>query len=61
MLYIQHRVNTIPELELIAHDYGVEVDIRAYQDHLVLHHMMPLLKVPILRHFYKNILTLFLS
>lgn len=38
MLYIQHRVNTIPELELIAHDYGVEIDIRAYQDNLILHH-----------------------
>lgn len=38
MLYIWHRVNAILELELIAHNYGVAIDISAYQDNLILHH-----------------------
>lgn len=38
MLYIWHRVNTILELELIAHNYGVALDISVYQDNLILYH-----------------------
>lgn len=38
MLRIVHRVNTIEDLKKVPPEYGVEVDIRAYKDRLVLHH-----------------------
>ena len=38
MLKIVHRVNTIEQLKNIPSEYGVEVDIRADEDKLVLHH-----------------------
>lgn len=38
MKYIIHRVNTIKELETIPSEYGVEIDIRAYNQDLILNH-----------------------
>ncbi len=38
MIIINHRVNTIKELQKTPPEFGVEVDLRAYQDRLVLHH-----------------------
>lgn len=38
MLIINHRVNTIKKLIDTPEKFGVEVDIRAYKDKLVLHH-----------------------
>lgn len=38
MLIINHRTNTIRELEKTPPSYGVEVDIRTYNDKLILHH-----------------------
>lgn len=38
MIRIVHRVNTIEGLKKVPPQYGVEVDIRAYKDRLVLHH-----------------------
>ncbi|MGL4388814.1 MAG: hypothetical protein ACRCTJ_05430 [Brevinema sp.] len=38
MLFIQHRINTITQLQNITKKYGIEVDIRADGDHLILHH-----------------------
>ena len=35
---IQHRINTVAGLEQVDSQFGVECDIRAYQDKLVLHH-----------------------
>ncbi|MEW5896152.1 MAG: hypothetical protein AB1668_00535 [Nanoarchaeota archaeon] len=38
MLIINHRVNSIKDLENTPQDYGVEVDIRVYADRLILNH-----------------------
>lgn len=38
MEYIAHRINTIKELEQIPLEYGVELDIRDYNDNLILQH-----------------------
>ena len=38
MMLIAHRRNTIEELIATPVKYGVEVDIRSYGDHLVIHH-----------------------
>jgi len=38
MLLINHRVNTIEKLKETPQHAGVEVDIRAYKDTLILHH-----------------------
>ena len=38
MLFIIHRVNTISQLKQIPHHYGVEVDVRAQEDRLILQH-----------------------
>jgi hypothetical protein len=35
---IAHRVNTIAELRKLPKNYGAEIDIRAWQNRLVLHH-----------------------
>ncbi len=35
---IIHRCNTVNKLRLIPKKYGVEIDIRTYNDQLVLHH-----------------------
>ena len=35
---IAHRVNTIAELRELPKNYGAEIDIRAWQNKLVLHH-----------------------
>tara|TARA_Y100001968_G_scaffold280676_1_gene277408 strand:+ start:628 stop:1236 length:609 start_codon:yes stop_codon:yes gene_type:complete len=35
---IAHRVNTIAELRKLPKHYGAEIDIRAWQNRLVLHH-----------------------
>jgi len=37
-LIIKHRVNTIEELKNTPKQYGVEIDIRPYEDKLILHH-----------------------
>lgn len=38
MLIINHQINTIEGLKATPPEYGVEIDIRAYADKLVLHH-----------------------
>jgi len=38
MLIIIHRINTIEELEKIPKEYGVEIDVRAQGDNLILNH-----------------------
>ena len=38
MLVINHRVNTIQKLKETPREFGIEVDIRTYNDKLVLHH-----------------------
>jgi hypothetical protein len=38
MKLIAHRRNTIEELIVTPVKYGIEVDIRSYGDHLVIHH-----------------------
>lgn len=38
MEYIAHRINTIKELKEIPIEYGVELDLRDYQDKLILQH-----------------------
>jgi len=43
MKIILHRINNINELNKIPSRYGVEIDIRAYKDKLILNHE-PLLK-----------------
>ncbi|MDP2925991.1 MAG: hypothetical protein Q8N99_06470 [Nanoarchaeota archaeon] len=38
MLIIRHRVNKIEDLKKTPQEYGVEIDIRAYGDRLLLNH-----------------------
>lgn len=38
MKIIAHRRNTIEQLESTPRQYGVEVDIRSWQDQLIIHH-----------------------
>jgi hypothetical protein len=38
MIIIKHRINTLTELEKIDFKFGVEVDIRSYNNELVLNH-----------------------
>jgi len=38
MTIIAHRINTIEELQELPPDYGVEIDIRAYNGRLILSH-----------------------
>lgn len=38
MLKIAHRINTIKQLRETPVEYGIELDLRAFEDKLVLHH-----------------------
>ena len=38
MEYIAHRVNTIKELKKVPKEYGVEVDLRDFENRLILQH-----------------------
>ncbi|WP_418513908.1 hypothetical protein [Corallibacter sp.] len=38
MEFIAHRINTVKELKELPHDYGVELDIRDYENNLIIHH-----------------------
>ena len=38
MLIIIHRINTIKELKKVPQEYGVEVDVRGYNNKLILNH-----------------------
>ena len=38
MIYINHRINTIEDLQQVPLINGVELDIRYHQNDLVLHH-----------------------
>lgn len=38
MLYISHRINTLSELLVTPSHYGVEIDLRDYQDDIILTH-----------------------
>ena len=38
MIYISHRINTVKELDLIPTEYGVEIDVRADGEKLILAH-----------------------
>lgn len=38
MEYIAHRINTIKELLKISKEYGVEVDVRDFDENLILNH-----------------------
>ena len=61
MIIIQHRRNTIAEIEATPLHYGIEVDIRSYGKDLVTHHE-PFVKGPLLadwlRSFRHNTLIL---
>lgn len=38
MLKFIHRINTVSQLKQVPTEYGVEIDLRAYKDDIVLHH-----------------------
>ncbi len=38
MIKIKHRINTLEDLESVDYKYGVELDIRAEGERLILHH-----------------------
>lgn len=38
MEFIAHRINTVKELKELPYDYGVELDIRDYENNLIIHH-----------------------
>lgn len=38
MLFIEHRKNTIEELEKVPVEHGVEIDLRSSGDRIILHH-----------------------
>jgi len=38
MLIVEHRRNTIEDLKAVPRHHGVEIDIRSYDNRLVLHH-----------------------
>lgn len=38
MLYIQHRVNSITQLQQTPTEYGIEIDLRAEGNRVILHH-----------------------
>lgn len=50
ILFISHRINTIEELRTIPENYGIEVDIRDYENKLVLCHD-PFLKKESIEYF----------
>tara|TARA_Y100000768_G_scaffold388143_1_gene382421 strand:+ start:3407 stop:4000 length:594 start_codon:yes stop_codon:yes gene_type:complete len=37
-IFIKHRINSIIDLEKIPQKYGVEVDVRTYNNEIILHH-----------------------
>jgi len=37
-IFIQHRINTVKQLKETPKEYGVEIDIRAYQNKIILNH-----------------------
>ena len=38
MIIVCHRINTIKQLKKIPYNYGVEVDVRDYNNNLILNH-----------------------
>lgn len=38
MIFISHRINTIQDLKNTPKSYGIEIDLRDYQDRLILQH-----------------------
>jgi len=38
MQLIGHRINTLSQLQALPKDYGAEIDIRTYNNRLILHH-----------------------
>lgn len=38
MTIIAHRINTVEELRTLPPEYGVEIDVRAYEEQLILSH-----------------------
>lgn len=38
MIYVQHRVNTLEQLDKTPLEYGVEIDLRDFGDRLILRH-----------------------
>ena len=36
--YIAHRINTVTELKKTPHQYGVEIDLRPWNDKIIIHH-----------------------
>ena len=38
MIFIQHRVNKLSDLEKISNEHGVEIDVRYHENELILHH-----------------------
>jgi uridine kinase len=63
MLFIAHRINTINELKQVPLYYGVEIDLRDYNDELILQHD-PYIKEPItkfedwLKHYSHSLIIL---
>lgn len=53
MLIIKHRLNTIKKLEKLRYDYGAEIDIRSYNQDIVISHD-PLKKGERLTEWLKN-------
>jgi len=56
MIYIAHRINTIPELKLISPEYGIEVDIRDHptQGVILCHDPFPSGGITRLENFLKH-------
>jgi len=52
-MFIAHRINTIKELMGIPENYGVEVDVRDYNGHLILSHE-PFMSGDPLKHYMKR-------
>ena len=38
MIYINHRINTVEQLESVPIENGIELDVRYHNDDLILHH-----------------------
>lgn len=38
MIYVAHRINKVEELKKVPSEYGVEIDLRDWQDRLILQH-----------------------
>lgn len=54
MKFFAHRINTIEELQNIQNEYGVELDLRAYNEHIIVQHD-PFLKGQLFTDYIKQV------